>query len=134
MTEQLGVKAYVRYMDDLFLWHDDKTKLMAIEKCLRHYASEELQLSLKPMILSRSLNGVPFLGYVITPGQIKLSQRSRNRFIEKFRRYQEKIARGEWSQLEFQNHILPLLSFTDYAFARPFRKKVIDKIGDSVHC
>ena len=128
IKEKLKIKAYVRYMDDLVLWHNNKEILKNIGLRLEHYSESELKLSLKLFCLNRNSQGLPFLGYLLFPNKTRLAQRSRSRFIKKFGIYENNLTSKIWSQKEYQNHILPLIAFTEFANAKEFRKKVI------VHC
>jgi len=128
VKEILRVPAYARYMDDMVLWHADKNHLLQAGKRLSQYAAQELALTLKPFCLNHHSRGLPFLGYLVYPAQVRLAHRSRIRFIRKLRLYENNLLTGIWGQKEYQNHILPLLAFTEKANAREFRKKIIDPI------
>jgi RNA-directed DNA polymerase len=54
-----------------------------------------------------------------------LAHRSRIRFIKKLRDYNGKLASERWTQREYQNHVIPLIAFTEHSNAREFRKKII---------
>jgi RNA-directed DNA polymerase len=125
VKESLRIPGYVRYMDDMVLWHSDKEALKTAGSLLRNYLEERLCLRLKPWCLNNSLTGLPFLGYLVYPGKVRLAHRSRKRFVEKLRLYNQKLSSQEWSQKEYQNHVLPLIAFTEHADALGFRKKVI---------
>lgn len=125
VKERLGVPAFVRYMDDCVLWHEDKEKLLRAGARLDEYSASALLLTLKPFCLNRNAQGLPFLGYLLYPGRTRLAQRSRARFIKKLRRYKENLLTGVWTQAEYQAHVLPLIAFTEHAEAKEFRKSVI---------
>jgi retron-type reverse transcriptase len=63
IKQQLCCTAYVRYMDDMLLWHSDKQQLRQAEKHIAHYVEGNLRCTLKPTQLNRTALGVPFLGY-----------------------------------------------------------------------
>ena len=44
--------------------------------------------------------------------------------------YAEYLQTGQWSQNEYANHVMPLVSFTEYADAVEFRKNVYNKLMD----
>lgn len=125
VKEVLKIPAYLRYMDDTVLWHDDKTVLLKAGQRLEHYSENALKLKLKPFCLNRNSHGLPFLGYLIYPYKTHLAQRSRSRFIKKLEIYENKLLTGIWTQKEYQNHVLPLIAFTEHADAKEFRKRVI---------
>ncbi len=123
IKEELSIKAYLRYMDDQALWHNDRPALLATGRRLQQYAADELELALKPFCLNRSPHGLPFLGYLLYPHAIRLGKRSHRRFINKMRAYADNLDKGIWSQADYQNHVAPLIAFTEYADAKKFRKK-----------
>ncbi|MBW2737429.1 MAG: reverse transcriptase, partial [Deltaproteobacteria bacterium] len=91
------------------------------------YSKNELKLTLKPFCLNQNLQGLPFLGYLLYPDKTRLAHRSRTRFIKKLSIYEINLISGRWTQKEYQNHVLPLIAFTEYANAKEFRKKIIAK-------
>jgi len=125
IKEILKIQAYVRYMDDMVLWHNKKEILKNAGKSLNRYSLNELKLTLKPFCLNRNAHGLSFLGYLIYPCKTRLAHRSRIRFIKKLKDYENKLTSGLWTQKEYQNHIVPLIAFTEHANAKEFRKKII---------
>jgi hypothetical protein len=125
--EHLKIPAYVRYMDDMILWHDDKAALLEAGHQFRKYTVGVLHLELKPFCLNRNSKGLPFLGYRLFPDTVRLADRSKRRFAQKFKEYESKLVAGLWSQKEFQNHVTPLIAFTEYADAKGFRQGVLSQ-------
>jgi hypothetical protein len=126
--EVLRVPAYVRYMDDMVMWHQDKDALLDLGYRIKDFIARELLLVLKPFCLNGSSKGLPFLGYLLFPDRVRLVARSKKRFIEKFQLYEGYLQEGVWSQKEFANHTRALVAFTEYADAREFRKKICGKV------
>ena len=125
VKEVLQIKTFVRYMDDSVLWHDDKEILLNAGLRLEQHSAAELKLTLKPFCLNRNSHGLPFLGYLLYPERTRLAQRSRKRFVKKLRLYADNLVTGAWTQKEYQEHVLPLIAFTEHAAAKEFRKKII---------
>ena len=123
--ESLRVPGYVRYMDDMILWHDHDGLLMDAGRAFGAFLGERLRLELKPPCMNRGDRGLPFLGYLVYPETIRLNARSRRRFVHGLHACQDALARGSWSQAEFARHVLALVSFTGHANARGFRRKVM---------
>ena len=126
--EVLNIPAYVRYMDDMVLWHNDKDKLLEAGYMFQQFAEQELKLSLKPFCLNERTKGLPFLGYILLPNNVLLTQRSKKRFIQKSEIYETNLRNGSLSQKEYQNHVTPLISFTEYGNSREFRKTVYHRL------
>ena len=122
VREALRAPAYVRYMDDMVLWHDDKTELLRITAGLTSFIGERLRLTLKPPCINNTDKGVPFLGYVLFPGRVRLNRNSKKRFRCKMNSYDIKLDTGEWSQARYALHVQPLVAFTRFADAREVRQ------------
>lgn len=129
VLEKLHVPAYVRYMDDMVLWHDSKRELIRFTAELTAYVEKELGLTLKPPCINASALGIPFLGYVIFPGKVRLNRRSKRRFERKTIVYAAKARCGEWTQREYADHMGPLIAFTRYADSLAWRRYVTRKTG-----
>lgn len=120
--QQLQAPAYVRYMDDTVFWHHEKSALLAIVRQYEAYLQQYLQLSLKPLCLNYVNKGVPFLGYILSPFSVRLSQNSKKRFLRKYRLYEKYLSTQIFSEQQYQNHILPLFAFVQKAHTFAFRK------------
>jgi len=129
IKEELKIKGYVRYMDDMVLWHDDKEYLKNCSLTLTNFLKEKLVLDLKVSQINKTYAGVNFLGYKLKKDFVKLADSSKKRFIKKMKLYAEYLDSGEWSQEDYQRHTLPLISYTDYATKiKPLRSLIIEKI------
>lgn len=128
IKEYLGVPVYVRYMDDMLLFENDKDKLKGYVKSVTRYSSENLKLILKAPIMRHTKDTISFLGYKIGQNIILLNSRSRNRFCKKILRYEKLLLNGSWSEKEYQLHILPLLAFVNYAYTKRMRKRILERI------
>ncbi len=128
LKEKLQVLGYVRYMDDMVIWSNDKAALVRTGQRFQSFIETELLLELKQICLNSTSSGLPFLGYVLFPQTIRLNNRSRKRLKTKMKSYQGKLAREEWDQREYQAHILPLLAFAKHADTFDLRTKYMKMI------
>ncbi len=130
IKEQLCVKPYVRYMDDFIVWGNEKRLLKEYFGSIKQFLTDNLLLDIKESkCLNYTSKGVGFLGYRIFPDRIMLAKRSRSRFINKFRNYEQLYLSGKWSEDELVSHMLPLVAFTKHADAKSFRKNVLNRYG-----
>ncbi|MDE5551092.1 MAG: hypothetical protein K2I99_07095, partial [Bacteroidaceae bacterium] len=65
--------------------------------------------------------GVSFLGYSLYPHKILLNRRSKIRFKRKMREYAILYEDGMWSDMEYQEHVTPLLAFVQKAYTKGLR-------------
>lgn len=127
IKEQLKVKAYVRYMDDMVLWHNDKDKLLAAGGRLSEFLSKKLDIAIKPFCLNKTHLGLPFLGYVVFKDKLHLNERSKKRFRNKLKQYGNYLATGRWTEQAYYDRITPLLAFTQKAASKKFREQCLKK-------
>jgi RNA-directed DNA polymerase len=125
IKEELAMKGYVRYMDDMILWHDDKEVLKKAYRIIIDYVKMELHCDLKPESLNYSSVGLSFLGYKIFPYIVKLTQRSKQRFIKKMRILDDNYQSGAWNEAICQRRVLPLLAFVKHANTEGFRRRIL---------
>jgi len=123
-------KGYLRYMDDFIIFAHDKIYLKTELEQIREYLLQKMALTLKENVqLNRCKNGIPFLGFRVFPDTVRLSPASRKRFVLKFREYEKKWQKGDWSTGELLSHMEPLIEFTRAADTLAFRRSVIEKFG-----
>lgn len=129
VKEQIKSKAYIRYMDDMVFWHQDKAVLLKMVKQHKAFIEEKLSLHLKPPIVQSVRKGLPFLGYRLLPHKILLLRHSARRFKQRLKSYYEMYSRGQWTEEEYQRRLQPLFAFTSYAQSKGYRKKCLQDIG-----
>ncbi len=123
IKEKLQASAYVRYMDDMVIWSNDKNSLLKIGNEFQSFINHNLLLTLKPFCLNSSDKGLPFLGYMLFPKSVLLNNSSRKRFKAKLKQYTYKLNNAEWNQSEYQAHVLPLIAFAKHANTFNLRTK-----------
>ncbi len=132
IKEERRIKSYIRYMDDMLIFGVDKAYLKNELGHIREFLSQKLELELKDNIqLNRCSKGIPFLGFRVFPRTIRLLPGGRKRFVQKFRKYERKWQKGEWSSHELVQRLEPLVEYTKAADAKGFRRNVIENFGVS---
>ena len=126
LLEKIRIPAFVRYMDDMVLWHYSKTALLELQAELVAYLEVQLELECKPPCVNRQDHGLPFLGYVVFPDRVRLNRQSKQRFIRKTKFAAGMLGTDHWSQEEYSRHITPLIAFTKYAQTYYLRKNVFN--------
>ena len=128
ILEQLHPGGYVRYMDDMVLWHTDKHWLKQAAKQVNSYVQDKICCTLKPVLINHTAKGLPFLGYRVFAGRLRLTQRSRQRFTQKMNRLQQDYDTGMHSEAACQRRVLPLLAFITPADTMALRKMVLSAV------
>lgn len=130
VKHDLRLKGYVRYMDDVALWDDDRTRLRErIERCAS-YLDGELGLTLKPVYLNRVSHGMGFLGCRVLPRHMILNHRARVRFRRKLHRLEDDYLAGTIDESELQQRATALVAFTRTTglSAWSFRRAVLQSL------
>lgn len=85
--ERMHLKGYIRYMDDLLLFADDKATLNRAATEIEGFVHNRLHLQVKEksVCLAPVSEGIPFLGMHIYPNIIRLNHRSLKRFRRKLK-------------------------------------------------
>jgi RNA-directed DNA polymerase len=122
VKQTLRVRGYVRYMDDMVLWSDDRAVLTAAlaagERCL----ADELGLALKPTpYLNRTAHGMDFLGFRVHRRHLTLNRRSRLRFRRRLEALEAQRAAGLLSESELQQRGTALVAFARAADVSSWR-------------
>jgi RNA-directed DNA polymerase len=111
----LKIKGYVRYMDDMVLWANDKNQLQNAAAAIEEYVRSVLKMELKPLVSHLMKQGLPFLGYQIEPYQIKLSQKSKKRYFRKMSLLHKQWHNGFLTESDCQRKARSLLAFVNAA-------------------
>lgn len=97
IKRRLRCKGYVRYVDDLLLFADDKETLWEWEAAVSGKLAE-LRLTVHPGAHPHPVTeGIPFLGFHIFPDRIRLKRRKGIAYRRKFRGLLRQYAAGEIS-------------------------------------
>lgn len=126
--ETLRIPMYLRYMDDIMFFGNEKAVVEGQVKALKE-KTRALEIELKPPIINRTDVGATFLGYRIRQHCLLLNARSRNRLKKKLRLYDELVENGEWDELEFNEHITPLIAFVSKAYSKKLRRRLLNQIN-----
>ncbi|MDZ4848118.1 MAG: reverse transcriptase/maturase family protein [Pirellulaceae bacterium] len=129
VKETLRVKGYIRYMDDMILWHNDLHELQSIQRRCIDFASDDLGLEFKPSDVRRTSTGVGFLGCRIWPTHVELNRRSKRRWYCRLRVLERAERLGLISEVELQIRTTALTAFATSGGVKSwrFRQSVLQK-------
>jgi RNA-directed DNA polymerase len=94
--DQMGVKCYVRYMDDMVIFADSRVYLKEVMAELKTFLNDELKLSLNPRstFLNSRRSGLPFLGFRIFPRLIRVKRENLKRVKGKLKKRKRELREG----------------------------------------
>ena len=131
IKQELKIKAYTRYMDDMLLLGRDKIILVSAFQEIEAFLRERLDLRLneKATKLGRVTQGIPFLGFRICPHKIFILQKNWKRFKKKFIKQQNKYLQGKITQQALIQSISSMTEYICHADTSNLRKNFIDRFS-----
>lgn len=121
VKERLRLRGYIRYMDDMLLWHDNRNFLKSIHRDTSEFVGSMLKLELKPSRVMATRQGIEFLGCRVFPTHIELNRRSKRRWSRRVRYLERAYRFGQISDLELQQRLTALTAFVRSAEVKSWR-------------
>jgi retron-type reverse transcriptase len=126
VKEQLRIKRYVRYMDDMLFFSESKSRLKDLYAVSVSYMQDRLRLVLKPPIVSSVKNGAPFLGFLIKPKGIYLQRKLKNRYKSRLLEIDHALKHGLLDEPEAGRRIESVTAHLLLARSRKFRNTILN--------
>jgi retron-type reverse transcriptase len=123
--ERCHVKKYIRYMDDILIFSENKDGLKNIYNDAVRYAQEKLKLILKPPVSGPVTDGAPFLGFLVKPSGIYLQQKTKRRYKARIAEIEHKRKNEIFSDIEASRRAESVTAHLLLARARNFRNNVL---------
>lgn len=117
VKSHLRVKGYIRYMDDTLCFAHDKAGLHETLVQLRSFVQDTLLLQLKSEVSRVVLvsQGMPFLGFRIFPGLIRLDRRKWVRIRRRVRRLEAAYRQGRIDDVQLVQSVSGMLGHIGHA-------------------
>ena len=129
LKEELHVPAMVRYMDDVLILSHSQAELCAWVDSYRDFLNRHLLLNVHEPVINRVKFGIPFLGYVVTHGGLRLNRRSKLRYEAKMMELTALARLGEISDHEYAERATCLTAFVRKAKTDGLRRSLSVKSG-----
>jgi RNA-directed DNA polymerase len=89
VKQHLGVKAYIRYVDDMVVMAETREQLLELSAAIvAKLGADGLTLHPKKIRLAPAAAGIPFLGYVVWPRHISAGAYGRKRYLHRLRQHE----------------------------------------------
>ena len=113
LKDELGVKYYIRYMDDIVIFSDDRRYLKDLKVLLEEYLKNNLKLALKERstFINQRLNGLSFLGRRIYPNLIRIKRENLDRCLRKLKTREKEYNRGDISSERFLESAASMMGY-----------------------
>lgn len=130
VKERLGMKGYVRYVDDFLVFADDKKHLAEVREQIRDFLVR-LRLCLHPdkSVVFPVKEGIRFLGYRVFPTHRLLVKHNVRRFRRRLRQMQREYAAWRLCFAEIEQRIMSWLGHARQADTYRLRCRLFDTIS-----
>lgn len=131
LKETRQVRGYVRYMDDSVVWAESSGVLKALRGEVGDVLDQQLSLKLKDnSVLNRVDFGMDFLGLRVFRDHLRLSRRSKVRYVRKLRCLESLFEDGYLSERDLQRRAGSLTAFitTRGVCSCRFRQHVLEHL------
>lgn len=130
VKKELGFKYYGRYVDDICIFHKDKSKLQDAIRIIskRLLIHERLTLHPSKIYLQHYTKGLAFLGVYILPGRIYAGNRLKAGIYNKANTLKEELTSNIFNIERFVSSINSYLGLLKYHNTFNLRKKILNDI------
>ena len=127
----LQPRGYLRYMDDMVVFGDDKSELWSQGAQIGDYLGDRLRLELKPSVtlLAPVTQGVPFLGRRIYRSLVRIRRENLRRSLQRWRRRQKQHASGRLSARDLARSEGAIFAHLTQADSLRLRQDIVARFG-----
>lgn len=130
VKQQLGVRRYIRYMDDWLIVHHDKAYLHALRRTLEEWLWDRLRLRLNNKtqifpVAGRRGRALDFLGYRMWCTHRRLRGDSVKRMERRLREMQYQYKRGEIGLAEVRQRVNSWVAHADHADTENLKRQLL---------
>jgi retron-type reverse transcriptase len=128
VKDVLRVKAYIRYMDDFILFGYDKKELQHLKYMISDFLFQQLHLQLKEksILLAPCSTGIPFLGFRIFAGLIRMKLENKKRWVKKLKRRIKEYDLGEIDEQTYARCLNSMTAHVKTANTLHFRRSLLN--------
>ena len=111
-----GGPAYLRYCDDWAVFSDDKARLRDVRAAIQEQLWVlRLRLHERKSRLRRTSEGLPWLGFHVLPGRLRLKRQSVRRFQKRLGRLKSELDKGRIHVEDVSRSVQAWLAHADHA-------------------
>lgn len=124
--ENLSIKRYIRYMDDIVVFDNDKEKLISERDQLKQFVSRELVLKVKERAtyIQGRENGLGFLGYRVFPHLTRVKNKNIRRLKTKVFLRENQFKQGIIDEKRLVASVRSILGYVAFADSHHLLKSI----------
>ena len=121
ILDDRGVPGFIRYMDDMLLFADNKAALWGYCDALTEWLSRDRALSIKAeaRLFGPCSEGIPYLGVRVFPGMLRFQQRRYHRMVRQARCREQQFTEGVISETKMIDCVRAVCADAVFLGVRP---------------
>lgn len=129
LKDHLRIPGYVRYMDDFISFSNDKDVLNELLVEIRQFADSNLKLRLKDKVtlIAPVSEGVPFLGFRVFPGIIRIKRENLVRMRRKIHQKEQLYIEGKISEKSLTQSVNSIVGHVAHVNSLSVRRGIFEK-------
>jgi hypothetical protein len=128
IKQELKVRAYLRYVDDMVALDDDKGRLAEVRAAVRErLAADRLVLHPRKAHISPTADGLNLLGYLVFPNHRCLRNDNGHRFSRRMQLFAQSYAQGLLTMEDIKPSIQSWIGHAMHADTKGLRKRIISR-------
>ena len=125
VKDELGVKNYLRYMDDFILIHPEKDYLKSALEKITNFLHDELKLTMnRKTQIFQDNRGVDFCGYRIWPTHILPRKRNMRRAKKRFKR----LRKQNLMLKELKTYVMTFIAYTKHCNGYNSTRSILNEL------
>lgn len=126
--DRLRVRAYLRYMDDLLLFHDDRRELLRLARQVEE-GCHALRLRLHPYDAIPTRDGVSFVGYRVLPDHARVRRTTVGRAERRLALKRDQVAAGTLDPDAFRDSLRSTFAHFAHTDDWRLRERFLRRLG-----
>lgn len=124
---ELGIKYFIRYMDDVIILSNNKKKLHEYKELIEQFIQDKLNLNLNNKTAIRPISlGVEFVGYRLWPTHIKLRKKTSLKMKKRIKYVIKRYNRNEMTFEKVNNTIQSYMGIMKHCNSYRLQQKIFD--------
>ena len=115
LKQKHGVKTLIRYCDDFVMFSDSKQELQDLQRHIKRFLKDKLDLTFSKWSIFKVVQGVDFLGYRHFPDKILLRKSTAKRVMKRIKALPKLLMTGEITFDQYKSSIASTKGWLQWA-------------------
>ena len=126
IKDELGIKYYIRYMDDMVVFSESKEELKKVLAKMKTFLLEKLDLALHANVtaINHRIHGLPFLGFRVFPNLVRIKPENLKRIKKRWQKRETDFLNGRINETQLADCVRAMWAHMDHADSYGLRRQM----------